>query len=27
MIALLDNAEEILMATSDIDEPKKAFPT
>ncbi|MBM3553774.1 MAG: hypothetical protein FJX45_19020 [Alphaproteobacteria bacterium] len=26
-IALLDNAEEILMATGDIDSPKKAFPT
>jgi len=27
MIALLDNAEEILIATGDIDQPKKAFPT
>jgi hypothetical protein len=27
MIALLDNAEEILIATGDIDQPKRAFPT
>lgn len=27
MIALLDNAEEILIATGDIDQPKNAFPT